>query len=157
MQNAAFPQDISRFEYIGFWRRVAAGLIDTLLLAIVLVPALTAYYGAAYWQPAESLAQFLVFGPVDFLLSWVFPMLAVILFWVVARATPGKMWLSAQIVDARTGGQPSAAQYVIRYLGYFVSALPLCLGLFWVAFDARKQGWHDKLARTVVVKRHPVD
>jgi len=26
------------------------------------------------------------------------------------------------------------------------------LGLVWVAFDRRKQGWHDKLAGTVVIR-----
>lgn len=71
------------------------------------------------------------------------------------QATPGKMAISARIVDAGTGGPPSTAQLVVRYLGYFVSTIPLCLGLLWVAFDPRKQGWHDKLARTVVVRpRH---
>ena len=29
----------------------------------------------------------------------------------------------------------------------------MALGLLWVAFDPRKQGWHDKLAHTVVVRR----
>ncbi|MDH4312499.1 MAG: RDD family protein, partial [Gammaproteobacteria bacterium] len=40
-------------------------------------------------------------------------------------------------------------------LGYYVSMLPLMAGIVWVAFDPRKQGWHDKLAGTVVVRpRH---
>ncbi len=39
---------------------------------------------------------------------------------------------------------------VLRYIGYFLSALPLDFGFLWIAFDARKQGWHDKLASTVV-------
>ena len=43
-------------------------------------------------------------------------------------------------------------QLVIRYLGYFVSTIPLGLGLLWVGFDRRKQGWHDKMANTVVVR-----
>jgi len=36
---------------------------------------------------------------------------------------------------------------------YFLSGLPLLLGIFWIAFDGRKQGWHDKLAGTVVVRQ----
>ena len=39
-----------------------------------------------------------------------------------------------------------------RYLAYFVSTIPLALGLIWVAFDKRKQEWHDKLAGTVVIR-----
>jgi len=58
-------------------------------------------------------------------------------------------------VDAETGAKPSRRQLVIRYLGYYVASIPLLAGLAWVAFDPRKQGWHDKLARTVVVRaRH---
>jgi len=56
------------------------------------------------------------------------------------------------VVDARTGGPLSVSQAILRYLGYFVSTIPLCLGLLWVGFDARKQGWHDKIAGTVVVR-----
>ena len=56
--------------------------------------------------------------------------------------------MAAEIVDAATGGKPSNRQLVLRYLGYYISALPLLLGLVRVTFDARKQGWHDKLAGT---------
>jgi uncharacterized RDD family membrane protein YckC len=31
----------------------------------------------------------------------------------------------------------------------------LLLGFIWVGFDQRKQGWHDKLAKTVVIKTNP--
>jgi uncharacterized RDD family membrane protein YckC len=41
---------------------------------------------------------------------------------------------------------------VIRLLCYFVSALPFYLGFLWAAFDRRKQGWHDKIAGTVVIQ-----
>lgn len=62
------------------------------------------------------------------------------------------MAISARIVDATTGQPASTGQLVGRYFAYFVSIIPLCLGLFWVAFDRKKQGWHDKLAETVVVR-----
>ena len=68
-------------------------------------------------------------------------------------ATPGKIAIGARIVDARTGEPAGTGQLIGRYLGYFVSTLFLGLGLLWVAFDARKQGWHDKLAGTVVIRR----
>jgi uncharacterized RDD family membrane protein YckC len=77
---------------------------------------------------------------------------AIVAFWVVKNATPGKMVIRAKIVDAKTGGAPSLSQYVIRYLGYYLSMIPLFLGFLWVAFDPKKQGWHDKLAGTVVVR-----
>ena len=138
----------SELEYAGFWIRVWASIIDTLLLGIVVYPLLTAVYGDAYWGRTDF-----IHGPMDVLISWVLPAAAVIAFWVARQATPGKMAISARIVDARTGNNPSTGQLLIRYLGYFVSSIPLGLGLFWVAFDARKQGWHYKRAGTVVVRK----
>jgi uncharacterized RDD family membrane protein YckC len=55
--------------------------------------------------------------------------------------------------DAKTLGKPSTGQLIGRYLAYYVSTLPLCLGFLWVAFDKRKQGWHDRIAGTLVIKR----
>ena len=79
-------------------------------------------------------------------------MVAVITFWVYKQATPGKMLISAKIVDAKTGNKPSTGQYIIRYLGYILAIIPFALGLFAVAWDKKKQGWHDKLAGTVVIE-----
>jgi len=76
----------------------------------------------------------------------------VVVFWINRQATPGKIAIDARIVDADTGGKPSTKQLLIRYVGYYVSTLPLFLGFFWVGFDPRKQGWHDKMANTVVVR-----
>lgn len=39
----------------------------------------------------------------------------------------------------------------IRYIGYWLSGIPLFFGFLWVLWDPKKQGWHDKLARTIVV------
>jgi uncharacterized RDD family membrane protein YckC len=141
-------------EYVGFWPRVGAALIDTVLLMVILWPLLTWIYGAEYWAASElSISElFRVHGPADVLLNWVAPAIAIVLFWIYRQATPGKMAIGARIVDAKTGGKPSTAQLVVRYLGYYVSTIPLLLGLIWVGFDPRKQGWHDKLAGTVVVR-----
>ncbi|HEY1044287.1 MAG TPA: RDD family protein [Telluria sp.] len=140
-------QQESDIEYVGFWARVGASLIDTVLLLLVTTPLLLAVYGQQYWEDSS-----LVLGPADFLISYVLPAVLVILLWIRMSRTPGKMAVSARIVDARTGGKPTTAQFLIRYLGYYVSMLPLFLGFVWVGFDPRKQGWHDKMAGTVVVR-----
>jgi uncharacterized RDD family membrane protein YckC len=141
-------------EYAGFWVRVGATIIDTLLIMAVLVPLLVAIYGWAYFDATNT---GFIAGPADFLLSYVAPAVAVIVFWVYKQATPGKMVVSIRIVDATTGSAPSTGQCVGRYFAYFVSIFPLGLGLIWVAFDKRKQGWHDKLAGTVVIRsKNPV-
>ena len=73
-------------------------------------------------------------------------------FWLSWATTPGKMALSLRIVDARTGTKPSPFAFLIRYLGYQLSAVCLLLGFVWISVDRRKQGWHDKIARTLVVR-----
>ena len=137
-------------EYAGFWARTGACLIDTLLMALITFPALVSIYG---WDYFNGEITDLVAGPADFLISWVLPAIAVIVFWIYKQATPGKMAISARIVDAATGRPARTAQLIGRYLAYYVSIIPFFLGLFWVGFDRRKQGWHDKLAGTVVVKK----
>ena len=143
------PDDV---EYAGFWIRVGAALIDSVLVLMVIVPLLFAIYGWGYFdEQRRSMA-----GPADFLtdflISYVAPAVAVIAFWLYRQATPGKMLLSLRVVDATTGGPLSLGQSIGRYLGYYVSTIPLLMGLVWVAFDRRKQGWHDKLAGTVVTR-----
>ena len=140
----------NELEYVGFWVRVGAAIVDSLIILVITVPLLLSVYGSDYWLDPE--APF-ISGPGEFLISWVFPAVATILFWLYKRATPGKMVVAAQIVDATTGDTLTVGQSIGRYLAYFLATLPLCLGIIWVAFDPRKQGWHDKLAGTVVVRK----
>ena len=73
-------------------------------------------------------------------------------FWHYFGATPGKMWCKLRIVDSQTGEHPRLFQFIIRFLGYILSAIPLYLGFLWVLIDPQKEAWHDKLARTKVVE-----
>ena len=123
-------------------------MIDTLLVLAITLPLVVAIYGWKYFDAGSGLFA----GPADFLISWILPAIAVIAFWFYRQATPGKSALSLRVLDADTGERLSLGQAVGRYLGYFASIIPLCIGLIWVAFDSRKQGWHDKLAGTVVVR-----
>lgn len=136
------------YEYVGFWKRVVAFLIDSFIMVVVTVPLLFAIYGRDYGARSEG-GMFA--GPWDFLIQFVVPAIAVIVFWRYRGATPGKMAISAKIVDAQTGAAPSTGRLVVRYFAYIVSTLPLLLGFFWIAIDRKKQGFHDKIAGTVVV------
>ena len=140
--------DPSELEYVGFWARLGAAFIDSVLMCIVTVPLVLSIYGADYWSQGSFIA-----GPADFIISYLMPAVIVIVLWIKLSATPGKMAVGAVIVDARTGAPASPQQLVVRYFGYYVSTIPLLLGLIWVAIDPRKQGWHDKMAGTVVVRR----
>lgn len=130
----------------GFWKRLLATIIDSCLLVAIIGPVLLMVYGPEYFT-SNALIQ----GPTDFALTWIGPVLAVLVFWHYRSATPGKMMLSLVIADANTLQKPTTKQFTIRYFAYFVSTIPLCLGFLWIAFDSRKQGWHDKLANTVVL------
>lgn len=146
--SSSSPESQRRVEYVGFWKRVAAAVIDTLILLVVIVPALVAIYGREYLVRVQG-GGFAGFW--DFLIQVVMPAVGVILFWKYRGATPGKMAISAKIVDARTLGAPSTGRLVVRYVAYLASMLPLLLGFVWIAIDRRKQGFHDKIADTVVI------
>ncbi|KFN46717.1 hypothetical protein N787_09380 [Arenimonas metalli CF5-1] len=139
----------TELEYVGFWPRVGATIIDAIILTVITAPPLIAIYGPGYFTDAN---RPFISGLADFAISWVFPAVAVILFWLYKQATPGKMALSARVVDATTGNTLTVGQSIVRYVAYFIASLPLFIGVIWVAFDPRKQGWHDKLAGTVVVR-----
>jgi uncharacterized RDD family membrane protein YckC len=148
-------------RYAGFWIRFVAFVIDSLLATMIVGPLLWKIYGSAYFQDYVDLLQGRIdlaadrpmfAGPADVFVSLVLPAVGVVIFWIARQATPGKMVLSLRIVDATTHAPLSKLQAIIRYLGYYVSILGLMLGFLWIAFDPRKQGWHDKLAGTVVIR-----
>ena len=134
-------------EYVGFWARFGATIIDSILIMLITFPMLYMIYGSQYWDSEEF-----ILGVPDFIISWIFPFVATVLFWIYKSATPGKMVLKAKVVDANTGNIPTVKQSVIRYIGYYISLLPVGLGFFWVGWDKKKQSWHDKLAGTVVIR-----
>ncbi|EDN67517.1 membrane protein [Beggiatoa sp. PS] len=86
------------------------------------------------------------------MLSYVVPIVATIWFWLHFFGTPGKMATNLKIVDAKTGNKLTLGQAIGRYFAYIPAILPLGLGIIWVGIDKKKQGWHDKLAGTVVIK-----
>jgi uncharacterized RDD family membrane protein YckC len=135
--------------YGGFWRRTGAMVIDSLILLAITMPLLWWVYGSEYFMTQEVV---FVSGPAEIFISYVLPIVATVLFWKYRAATPGKMILGLRIVKAADFGPISTGQAVGRYFAYFVSTIVFGLGFLWVAFDAKKQGWHDKMAGTVVIR-----
>ena len=150
--------DRTEVQYAGFWARVFAQIIDTILCTAGIVPLLYGLYGTAYMDfnklMSSPLEYLLSYQPQTgaTVLSYVVPTVALMAFWLSLQATPGKMLISAKVVDAVTRGKIGPGQAIGRILGYIVGLLSLGLGFVWVGFDARKQGWHDKLAGTLVIK-----
>ncbi|MCC9289333.1 RDD family protein [Pseudomonas aeruginosa] len=134
-------------EYAGFWAGTGACIVDGILFTLVSVPLLMLIYGTGYFSSDE-----LILGPADLAFNFYLPAILTVLLWRRLQATPGKMALNLRVLDAVSGNTACVRQCMGRYVGYVVSSLPLGLGFFWAAFERRKQGWHDMLAGTVLVR-----
>lgn len=156
MQDQQVEDGSLRGEYAGFVTRLVALLCDiTLLAAIVLALGVSvqAVLGfvldrLTFSQDAGAVVRDVAtagFAAFSLLL----PPVYTVFFWTIIGQTPGKMLLGVRVVRP-DGGPVTLARAVVRYAAYFVSAF-LLLGFLWVLVDNRRQGWHDKLARTVVI------
>ena len=68
----------------------------------------------------------------------------------LATRTIGKALMGLQVVPLK-GGRIGVLQATLRYLGYIVSIIPIFFGFIWILLSRRRQGWHDKIARTCVI------
>jgi uncharacterized RDD family membrane protein YckC len=160
--NTEIDKIPAEVEYLGFWARFVAFLIDSTAASLILAPlasrvlgelVLSDYDLADPVQMNELMVRLGTQLSFDLLLMGTI----FILFWIFKNATPGKMIFKSVIVDAKTFGKPTTLQNITRYLAYYISLIPFGLGFIWIGFDNRKQGWHDKIAGTVVIKGKPHD
>ncbi len=131
--------------------RLIAYLIDGFVLGIIfgipyVIGLLLVTMGAGGNNSAATLA-----GGVIVLVSIVIAVAYKPWMWSRGGQTVGYKVMRLKVVRVHDGGPLSGAQAVGRLLGYIVSSV-FSLGFIWIAFDARRQGWHDKLAGTVVVE-----
>lgn len=138
----------SRYEYAGFWIRTGANILDTLIIGIPVSIIIGLIFG--FPEDSTSIDTGDIVAQVLSLIIWV-------ACWVKFAGTPGKRLLKLKVLDAKTGENLTFGQAIIRYFAYIPAVLFLLIGLIWVAFDSKKQGWHDKIAGTVVVKDHQDD
>ena len=137
-----------RYAHPG--RRVLAWLIDVLLLLFLLR---LLHFLPLLLDPTLILAHETA-APLA--LPWPLLLLAVLLasvgLWHCCAGTPGKLLAGIRVVASRDGGSPGLGQGLLRFLSYALSLLPAALGLLWVLRDRRRQGFHDKLSRTLVLE-----
>jgi uncharacterized RDD family membrane protein YckC len=129
-------------EYAGFWRRVAAALIDGILVGVV-SGIVTAIAGGIS-DNAGVIAQLLL-------------VVAAYAYYAgmessAYQATVGKIALGIQVTDLN-GNRISFLRALGRNLAEILSALILLIGYIMVAFTEKKQGLHDMIAGTLVVKK----
>lgn len=136
----------SEIRYAGFWLRTLATVIDSIWLYGIIYTILWFLVGSDIFNQEARYTM------TQFTFQWIIPLIVVMAFWLTKSATPGKMLFKMRIVDAETFQPVSSSRLLVRYLSYFISMLPLFFGCLWVAWDKKKQGWHDKIARTVIVR-----
>jgi uncharacterized RDD family membrane protein YckC len=148
------------YKYAGFWRRFIAYMIDGFIIGMVVL-ILATIAGIAFFAGIMSGGDS-AYDP-EWILSlslwiWFFPTLINIAYFTYFHGatgrTPGKSLLGVQVVSVE-GNPISFGTAFLRSVGYMVSSFFLCLGFIWIGFDKKKQGWHDKIAGTVVIIREP--
>jgi uncharacterized RDD family membrane protein YckC len=134
--------------YAGFWRRVAAVIIDGLILAIVEVP-LNIGVAPDAWSQSPSRAS--TAYTISTLISWLYYSLMES---SARQATLGKMALGIMVTDT-DGHRITFGRATGRYFAKILSGLILGIGFLMAAFTQKKQALHDILASTLVVKGTP--
>ena len=142
MQNAASSPSTALIAApkAGFWIRVLAFIIDSVILGVInfvvaaiLSSSSTGRYGI------QTLLGIIYFS----------------YFWSASSIWPGQT-VGDKLLNLRVvktdGSDISIVQAFIRYIGLVISFLVIFIGVIWVAFDPNKQGWHDKIAGTYVIK-----
>lgn len=139
----AFERD-GFLGYGGFWLRVAAALVDTIILvAAQLILAIV--LGWPY-EPPSGIAGLPHHGA-----NGLIGLLYEVLFVSSYGGTPGKLLWGLKIVKPN-GDRLSMLNALGRYFAKILSAIILLIGFIMVAFTKRKRGLHDILADTFVIK-----
>jgi uncharacterized RDD family membrane protein YckC len=136
----------------GFWIRVAAAFVDALIagaLQGIIVFLFAGLLGLLlYGFDSESLLMLCL----AWLLSGSISVVYYVYFTAYGGQTPGKMALRIKVV--RSDGSPLTLgrAFYREVVGKFVSGIILGIGYLMVAFDEKKQGLHDRMADTYVVR-----
>jgi uncharacterized RDD family membrane protein YckC len=120
----------------GFLERFVAVIIDGLLLLV----------------PNVIVIIVLGSGIASDLVNLAIGIAYALYFWTTSGATVGKQVMGLKVVFADGGELIGPATAILRYIGYFISGIPLFLGYLWVIWDPKHEAWHDKIAGTRVIK-----
>jgi uncharacterized RDD family membrane protein YckC len=124
----------------GFWVRFFAILVDSIGVGIV----------------SNILSSLMGADPTSTRGSGISTLIGVIYFCYFWSAQGGGQTLGMRVLNLKVvktdGSALTVLQAFIRYIGLIVSIACIFIGVIWAAFDANKQGWHDKIASTYVVK-----
>ena len=146
--------DISSVKKGGFWIRYVAWIIDTIILNIIGL--ILFQVGSVAFNLASSGLQNLETEEMIGIMIPYFLFMLIVnsayftFFHGSTGQTLGKMVCKLKVVRLN-GGPLGYGKAFLRWVGYLVSSI-LYLGFLWAAWDRNKQGWHDKIAGTYVIK-----
>lgn len=136
-------------DYGGFWIRVLAFILDAIVLGVITSAA----------APLFGAGPVINTGPGQFGVNYgsnaigtLIGLLYMVGFWSLRGQTPGMIPFNLRVVRASDGSRPDWVISLLRYVGLIISFVVIFIGVIWVAFDGRKQGWHDKIAGTLVIR-----
>jgi uncharacterized RDD family membrane protein YckC len=145
----------SRPPLAGILVRFAAVLLDGIVPSLIAIPAAIVMWMISLSLPSLPGESMQIFAIFIVLLTYVGFMsyLALVLAMWAYGLTPGKWMLGIRVVKRDTGLAAGFWRMALRQIiGQWVSAILCYLGFIWALFDANKQGWHDKIAKTLVIR-----
>ena len=151
-------------HYGGFWRRFVAFSTDKLILATIgfmmfILGSVAFGLGISPSDLAEEPEGLFALGmqvmAIYQAITIFLDMAYFTYFHGTTGQTPGKRLMGLRVVG--DAGEPiTLGTAFLRWVGYIISFVPMCMGFLWAGADRRKQGWHDKIAGTVVIDLYQV-
>ena len=140
----------------GFWVRSIAYLIDKTILSIIgliffsasLIAQKTSF---SFQNGIPAFKNFFMTLVLTYFAGLIIEVAYFTFFYGYSGQTIGKMVCGLKVVSSK-GELISYRRAFLRWIGYQISFYIFFLGFFWIAVDPKKQGWHDKIAKTFVIK-----
>lgn len=148
--NVAYQESLrDEVTVVGFNRRLIAALYDAFLIAFLTFILIFALGFIAIFVDMFRATDT---DRIQALMA-ISALLASLLYFVVSWARSGQtigMAVTGMKVVRKDGSPLGYGKAILRYIGYVISAVVFALGFLWIGFDRNRQGWHDKIAGTVV-------
>jgi uncharacterized RDD family membrane protein YckC len=145
--------------YGGFWRRLYAFSLDWFLIILLTLAVLACgmfFLPNMDMQQSYGVAQGMGKKGYATYFFWLWPFMCMAYFTYfhgICGKTPGKMLFGLRVT--RVNGEPlGMGTALLRWFGYSNSFFFFVFGFLWIIFDGKKQGFHDKIAETVVIMDH---
>jgi uncharacterized RDD family membrane protein YckC len=127
--------------------RLIAFLIDSLLVSFIVFAIFIVLVFFVAFLPGEPPERM----PIASLIGFLIGILYFPFWWARDGQTLAMMPLGLRVVDEATGDTISLGRAFLRLVGLLISIAVFYLGVLWTLVDGRRRGWHDLLAKTIVI------